>query len=51
MLLSKKQVIEEIKEEIKKYLETNENGNIMIEIYATERKQFKEASLQQYKLT
>ena len=51
MLLSKKQVTEEIKGEIKKFLETNENGNIMTEIYAMEQKQFKEGSLRQYKLT
>ena len=31
MLLNKQWVAEEIKEEIKKYLKTNENGNTMIQ--------------------
>ena len=31
MLLNKQWVTEEIKEEIKKYLKTNENGNTMIQ--------------------
>ena len=31
MLRNDQQVTEEIKEEIKKYLETNENGNTMIQ--------------------
>ena len=30
MLLNNKWITEEIKEEIKKYLETNENGSLMI---------------------
>ena len=30
MLLNKQEITEEIKEEIKKYLETNDNENMMI---------------------
>ena len=37
---SLQQVTDEIKEEIKKYLETNESGNTMIQIYWTQQKQF-----------
>ena len=38
MLLKNQWVTEEIKEEIKKYTETNENGNTMI--YGTQQKLF-----------
>ena len=37
-------VTEEIKEKIKKYLETDENENI-IKVYVTQQKQIKEGSL------
>ena len=34
-----------------KYLGTSENENTMIQIYGIQKKQFKGANLQQYKLT
>ena len=40
MLLNKQWVIEEIKEEIKKYLETNDNESTMIQTYGMQQKQF-----------
>ena len=38
--LNKQWVIEEIKEEIKKYLETNDNESTMIQTYGMQQKQF-----------
>ena len=40
MLLNNKWITEEIKEEIKEYLETNENKNTTIQTYGTQQKQF-----------
>ena len=39
-LLNNQEITEEIKEEIKKYLETNDNGNTMTHIYGMWQKQF-----------
>ena len=40
MLLNNHSITEEIKEEVKKYLETNENENTISKIYWTQQKQF-----------
>ena len=40
MLLNKQEFTEEIKEEIKKYLETNDNENTMTQTYGMQQKQF-----------
>ena len=40
MLLSNQEITEEIKDEIKKYLETNDNENMMAKIYGMQQKQF-----------
>ena len=40
MLLKNQWITEEIKEEIKKYLETNENESTMIQTYGMQQKQF-----------
>ena len=40
MLLNNQEITEEIKEEIKKYLETNDNENTMIQNYGMQQKQF-----------
>ena len=45
MLLSNQWITEEIKEEIKKYLEINENENTMIQNLWGAAKQFYEGSL------
>ena len=39
-LLNNQEFTEEIKEEIKKYLETNENENTMTQNYGMQQKQF-----------
>ena len=39
-LLNNKEITEEIKEEIKKYLETNENENTTTQTYGMQQKQF-----------
>ena len=39
-LLNNQEITEEIKEEIKKYLETNDNENMMTQIYGMQQKQF-----------
>ena len=39
MLLNNEWVINEIKEEIKNYLETNENEHTLLKIYGTQQKQ------------
>ena len=51
MLLNNQEIIEEIKEEIKKYLETNDNENTMPKTYGMKQKQFSEGSLYQYNPT
>ena len=38
-LLNNQKITEEIKEEIKKYLETNDNENTMIQTYGMQQKQ------------
>ena len=40
MFLNKQEITEEIKEEIKNYLETNDNENMMIQTYGVQQKQF-----------
>ena len=40
MLLNNQEITEEIKEEIKKYLETNYNENTMIKTYGMQQKHF-----------
>ena len=40
MLLNNQEIIKEIKEEIKKYLATNDNENVMILTYAMQQNQF-----------
>lgn len=40
MLLNKQWITEEIKEEIKKYLETNENEYMWSKMYGMQQKQF-----------
>ena len=40
MLLKNQWVNDKIKEEIKKYLETNENDNTTLQIYEMQQKQF-----------
>ena len=40
MLLNNQEITEEIKEEIKKYLETNDNENMMTQTYEMQQKQF-----------
>ena len=40
MLLHNQWITKEIKEEIKEYLETNENKNTTIQTYGTQQKQF-----------
>ena len=40
MLLNNQEIIEEIKEEIKKYLETNDNENTTAQTYGMQQKQF-----------
>ena len=47
-LLNNQAITEEIKEEIKKYLETNDNENTTIQNLRDAAKQFKEGSLWQY---
>ena len=44
-VLNNQEITEEIKEEIKKYLETNDNENTMIQNYVMQQKQFLEGSL------
>ena len=39
-LLNNQEITEEIKEEIKKYLETNDNENTMIKTYGMQQKRF-----------
>ena len=39
-LLHNQEITEEIKDEIKKYLETNDNENMMAKIYGMQQKQF-----------
>ena len=39
-LLSKPEITEEIKEEIKKYLQTNDNENTTFQTYVMQQKQF-----------
>ena len=39
-LLNNQEITEEIKEEIKKYLETNDNENMMTQTYGMQQKQF-----------
>ena len=51
MLLTNQWITEEIKEEIKKYLEANDNKENTPKIYGMQQKQFQEESLQQYKPT
>ena len=51
MLLSNQRISQEIKEEIKKYLETNNNRDKQSETYRMQEKQLWEVSLQQYKRT
>ena len=41
---------QEIKEDIKKYLETNDNKHMTIQILGRQQKQFWEGNLQQYTL-
>ena len=41
---------QEIKEDIKKYLETNDNKHMTIQILGRQQKQFWEGNLQQYNL-
>ena len=45
MLLNNQEITEETKEEIKTYLETNDNENTMTQTYGIQQKQFKEGSL------
>ena len=45
MLLNNQEITEEIKEAIKKYLETNDNENTMTQTYGMQQKQFWEGSL------
>ena len=45
MLLNNEWVNNEIKEEIKRYLETNENENTTTKFYGTQRKQHKVENL------
>ena len=40
MLLNNQEITEEIKEAIKKYLETNDNENTMTQTYGMQQKQF-----------
>ena len=40
MVLNNKEITEEIKDEIKKYLETNDNENTMTQTYGMQQKQF-----------
>ena len=40
MLLNNQEITEEIKEEIKKYLETNDNENMMTQTCEMQQKQF-----------
>ena len=44
-LLNNQEITEKIKEEIKKYLETNDNKNTMIQNLQDAAEQFKEGSL------
>ena len=39
-LLNNQEITEEIKQEIKKYLETNDNENMMTQNYGRQQKQF-----------
>ena len=39
-VLNNQEITEEIKEEIKKYLETNDNENMMTQTYGMQQKQF-----------
>ena len=43
--INNQEITEEIKEEIKKYLETNDNENTMTQNYGAQQKQFWEGSL------
>ena len=45
MLLNNQEITVEIKEEIKKYLETYDNENTMTKTFGMQQKQFKEGSL------
>ena len=45
MFLSNEQVTEEIKEQIKKFLETNDNESMTTHTYEMQQKQFYEGSL------
>ena len=40
MLLKNHEITEEIKEEIKKYLQTNDNKNMMTQTFGIQQKQF-----------
>ena len=44
-LLNNQEITEEIKEEIKRYLETNDNENTITKTYRMQQKQFSEGSL------
>ena len=50
-LLNNQEITEEIKEEIKNYLETNDNKNTMIQNLWDAAKAVQEGSLEQYKPT
>ena len=45
MLLNNQRITEEIKEEIKKYLEANDNKTLHSKTYGMQQKQFLEGSL------
>ena len=45
MILNNQQVTEEIKGEIKKFLETNDNENMTTKTYGMQQKPFQEGSL------
>ena len=44
-LLNNQEITEQIKEEIKKYLKTNDNENTTTQTYGMQQKQFQEGSL------
>ena len=50
-LLNNQEITEEIKKEIKKYLETNDNQTRRSKTYRMQQKKFYEGSLQQYNPT
>ena len=51
VLLNNQEITEEIKEERKKYIETNDSENTKPQTYGTLQKQFSEGSLSQFNLT